>query len=248
MHGDVAGDQAAFATYNYNPLYQYKELAADNVIRRDLVPRYGEEGTFHNHRQFRTTSYNYDVDSNIGEDEQIISYSNSYEQCNVFDIEDFYLRLESEAAALVAAQDMPRLVGSPFVQSRYVRNQIHGMLRRHLIDSDRQVYRSEAAQLRTLFENALQFAVTSNTVFGTPLSIESDKSSVDMIWPERRVINGETVVVPIVYLSPATIASRTDTDHRVEFNGNVSFDSVDITGVEIIRDTFNLFYSYCQFD
>ncbi len=151
-----------------------------------------------------------------------------------------------DITTIIPVYDNPKIVGSPFVQSRYVRTQIRRLLGRHLIDSANSAYASESAQLATLYNNAIDYAQDyydlygSTLIYGTPLSEETDNGPADMIWPERRVINGEEVIVPIVYLTASTYNDRKVDEHVVEFNGNASFGSVSVDDVDIKfgRDAF----------
>jgi hypothetical protein len=79
VHGYVAGEQAAFASYNYNPLDTYKEMAAENVIQRELISQYGEEGSTLKNGYLKQNTYNYDIQGNVGDDLQAIEWSHSNE-------------------------------------------------------------------------------------------------------------------------------------------------------------------------
>ncbi|WP_444890834.1 DUF637 domain-containing protein [Microbulbifer sp. DLAB2-AA] len=170
-------------------------------------------------------------------------------------IEDFYRRLRDghikslgevtyvpigvgDITTIIPVYDNPKLVGDSFVQSRYVRDQIHELLGRHLIDSTDQRFKDEASQLKTLYDNAYLYATSASTteVYGDPIPSSKfgrENSPYDMIWPERRVIRGETVVVPVVYLSASTVRDHKVTDHQVQINGNASFAGITLQDVAI---------------
>lgn len=129
-----------------------------------------------------------------------------------------------------------KYIGTPMVQSRYIKTQINALLGRTLIDSTDSAYQSEAAQLNTLYENAVSYIKnTPNLVFGDKLNRDQDGSglSQNMIWPELRNINGEDVIVPIVYLTQSTIDQQRVENNQTTFNGDVSVGSLMINGVSI---------------
>lgn len=140
-----------------------------------------------------------------------------------------------DITTFIPVQLLPaKVVGSPFVQTRYVRNQVRELLGRHLIDSSKSdLYGSEAKQLQTLYQGAIEYINLTSTPFGQPLPISREGAvSTDMVWPEVRVINDETVLVPVVYLSSTSMERKVE-GHEVEFNGNVSFSSISLDSVEI---------------
>ncbi len=136
-----------------------------------------------------------------------------------------------------------KYIGTPVVQSRYIRTQINALLGRTLIDASNAAYASEAAQLNTLYNNAMSYLMgTPNLKFGDRLNRHQDGSGLaqDIVWPELRQINGENVIVPVVYLSQATVDQHRVVNHHTTFNSNVSVGSLTIDGVTINtgRDTF----------
>jgi len=138
-----------------------------------------------------------------------------------------------DITTFIPTYDNPKHVGSSFVQTRYVRNQVHELLGRHLIDSGLDEFRTETMQLVSLYNNAFSYAVNSGVKFGEKLSTSRVESDVNMIWPELHEINGEMVVVPIVYLKAQTVIERKVDEHVVEFNGAVTFGSIHVAGVDI---------------
>jgi len=106
--------------------------------------------------------------------------------------------------------DQPRFVGSPLVQSRYIRFQVRNLLGRNLIDSEQAAYSKN-------------------------LGLDQTNSglSQDIVWPEFRTINGERVVVPVVYLTGATYSERKVTEHETQFNGTSQFNNLTIENVNV---------------
>ncbi|WP_444935422.1 DUF637 domain-containing protein [Microbulbifer sp. JMSA004] len=197
--------------------------------------------------EFSTTSGSYQYTA--------APYIDTSAQDGYSNIQDFYGRLRDEyieslgsptyvpigvggITTILPIYDNPKLVGDSFVQSRYVRDQIQELLGRHLIDSDSAYFKDETSQLKTLYDNAFLYAKLASTteIYGDPISeskFDRENSPYDMVWPERRVIHGETVIVPVVYLTEQTIAERRVTDHSVGFNSNVSFSRINIQDVDI---------------
>jgi len=137
----------------------------------------------------------------------------------------------------------PKLVGTPLVQSRYIRSQVQHTLGRHLIDVSNNGYKTEAAQINTLYQNALNYInIKPGVRYGDVLGLDTNNTGLpyDIVWPEFRQINGEQVVVPIVYLSNSTIAQQKITSNVTELYGNVTLDSLTIDQVDVKfgRDTF----------
>jgi len=95
-----------------------------------------------------------------------------------------------------------KYVGTPAVQARYVRTQITALLGRNIFK-----YTSEAEQLNALYDNAILYAKESGVQYGAPLFLDQVSSGLarDMIWPELREINGQNVIVPVVYLTAGTV-------------------------------------------
>lgn len=139
-------------------------------------------------------------------------------------------------------------IGSNAVQARYVLTQIQALLGRSLIDADEKDtgYYTGKDQLDTLYANALAYAKShSHIVYGTPLGLNQDGGNSvgnaipkNMIWPELRSIYGDTVLVPIVYLTNDTAIDRKVTKDQNEFGGKATFKSLSIKNsqVKFLRD------------
>ncbi|WP_444888489.1 DUF637 domain-containing protein [Microbulbifer sp. JMSA008] len=118
-------------------------------------------------------------------------------------------------------------VGTNFVQSRYIRSQVYAQLGRNLIDT--QVYGTEREQISKLYDNAYNYALVSGKIFGEFLGLSASQITTDMIWPEVRFINGENVLVPILYLKSSTIDAQKVTGDENEFGGSL----VELGGLQI---------------
>lgn len=132
-----------------------------------------------------------------------------------------------------------KLLGDAYVQNRFIRQQIVNQLGRHIIDPV--AYATEVDQNNTLYNNAYSFANENRQyIFGNKLPSDLVITR-DMVWPEKRNINGQDVIAPIVYLTPATLQKWSVSDHKIEFLGNsATFRSVvlDHTTLMTGRDTW----------
>lgn len=178
---------------------------------------------------------------------QKANYINAQGTVNNQTLETFHAKIVQNKVALPAKQWLPiagditlfiphypigKIMGDGFVQNRYVRAQIYNQLGRHLIDPA--LYTDEATQANTLYNNAYSFAQTqgARVPFGTPL-LASENITADMIWPEYRDINGQKVLVPIVYLTQATIDARRVKGHVINLGTSTSLKSLDAAGVDL---------------
>lgn len=129
------------------------------------------------------------------------------------------------------------LIGTPFVQSRYIREQVRLLLGRNLINTADTRYASEAAQLNSLYNQTLAYLRNENSTvqFGQSLNLNQNGSGLadDIVWPEYRIINGVRVLVPIVYLSQGTVNTQQVTGHFIELNGAVSVNNLVINDVSV---------------
>jgi filamentous hemagglutinin len=128
-----------------------------------------------------------------------------------------------------------KMVGDEYINTRLVQIQIESKLGRNLITSASQPrYTSEKDQYNALLENTKSISESMHTMrYGKPYYASLGSASLDMIWPELREINGESVIVPIVHLTAATINEYKIKGNTTEFHDNALFKSVDIDGVEI---------------
>lgn len=131
----------------------------------------------------------------------------------------------------------PEPVGDVYVQNRYVRAQIYELLGRHLINADNYLYSDEITQLNTLYQAGYNYAVAAPFyTYGTNLAeknISRIAAPVDMVWPEKRIINGKEVVVPVVYLTAQTVKSREVTTHQTYLGNVTTFSSLTLNDVEL---------------
>jgi filamentous hemagglutinin len=142
-----------------------------------------------------------------------------------------------------------KLLGDAYVQNRFIRQQVFNQLGRHIIDPV--AYATEVDQNNTLYNNAYSFANENRQyLFGSRLPADLVITR-DMIWPEKRNINGQDVIAPIVYLTPSTLQKWSVTDHKIEFLGSsANFYSMTLdhqglmTGLDTWIETVNGFTNY----
>jgi adhesin HecA-like repeat protein len=100
---------------------------------------------------------------------------------------------------------------------------------------------AEANQIQALYQAGVNYAVSSKKLPGSTLTA-ADLSSIstNLIWPEKRNIGGVDMYVPVVYLTQATVDSRTLKGNLIEFGGNTTYASILLDGVTLTagRDIF----------
>jgi hypothetical protein len=132
-----------------------------------------------------------------------------------------YIPIAGDITIIVPHQPVGKLVGDVYVQNRLVRQQVFNQLGRHLIDPENND--SEFVQINKLYNNAYVYAQRTGKIYGTKLSASDvaylNSQGLDVLWPEHRLIDGATVVVPILYLTENTVATQSVNDHVIEFFG-----------------------------
>lgn len=143
------------------------------------------------------------------------------------------------------------IVGTPIVQSRYIRSQIQHLLGRSLIDVTDSESSTETKQINTLYSNALEYLKTHPEItFGQNLGLNPLNTGLthDMVWPEihsrYRYLNGslylENIIVPVVYLSQQTLLDRAVKTNRTELYSTVYLGSLNLenSSIALGRDAF----------
>lgn len=114
-----------------------------------------------------------------------------------------------------------KLIASPNIQYRYVRQQIIDSLNRSEIN--RSAYGSEYGQLLTLYNNAVAYAKANPSVrVGSYLGHTTTAAPKDMIWPVLMNVNNQQTLVPVLYLTANTVTTRSVSEHKTELLGNTS--------------------------
>ncbi|KJZ15249.1 hypothetical protein TW85_06620 [Marinomonas sp. S3726] len=121
-----------------------------------------------------------------------------------------------------------KFIASPFLERGLIKKQLIKSLGNSSISG----YGSADNLIQQLYLNGLNLALEKELIYGQSLS-EYFLSNIpyDVIWPERRNISGESVIVPIVYLSNSTIRNE-------KTSGNtLAFGSADLTYASFEIDT-----------
>ncbi|PCK29571.1 DUF637 domain-containing protein [Pseudoalteromonas piscicida] len=140
--------------------------------------------------------------------------------------------INSGLTVIIPFHSLGKPVGDNYVQSRLVRSQIFSLLGKQLINEETHGH-NETTQIRRLYENALKFALLKKKKYGDVL--DGSDHGFDMVWPEYRVIRGERVVVPVVYLTKATTDNNKVDAHVVQFTGNrVTWKDIEVNGQKLL--------------
>jgi hypothetical protein len=125
--------------------------------------------------------------------------------------------MNGDITIIIPHYPLEKLIGDSFVQSRFVRSQIFNQLNRNLLNDS---IGTEAQQINALYNQAFDFSATSTKRFGEQLTrSEINTFGKNLIWPELRNVNGQTILVPVVHLTDVTINEQLVNGHIVEFGG-----------------------------
>lgn len=92
-------------------------------------------------------------------------------------------------------------LGDANYETQLVRNQLIAQTNNFILNG----YASEEAQMKGLMDNAASQNAGLGLTFGTALTADqASRVSKDMVWMVSTVVNGQTVLAPVVYLSAAT--------------------------------------------
>ncbi len=162
--------------------------------------------------------------------------------------------------------NIPKQVGTKFVQHQLITYQLRSLIDRAWLTG----YDTVDQQINTLYQNGVNLARQWGLKFGDDLleayhdregefydnsirnveflSDSLGKLPYDVIWPEIHMINGQQVLIPIVYLKPSTIATNIIEGNNLDFgSANLSYTSFIVDGAKIngkreafldIADTF----------
>ncbi|NPU94665.1 MAG: hypothetical protein HPY82_22360 [Gammaproteobacteria bacterium] len=122
---------------------------------------------------------------------------------------------------------LPKKVGTPYIERGLVKEQLTKLLGRSWVGG----YETPEEQAYSLYENGVKLASQWGLSYGQRLNKEQIWTiPYDVIWPEIRIIQGQNVLVPIVYLSQPTHNAQ-------QVNGNLlSFGSADLNYQSIFVD------------
>lgn len=92
-------------------------------------------------------------------------------------------------------------LGDANYETQLVRNQLISQTNNFVLNG----YATEADQMKGLMDHAASQHVDLGLTFGTALTADqASRVSRDMVWMVSTVVNGQTVLAPVVYLSAAT--------------------------------------------
>ncbi|ODV12552.1 MAG: hypothetical protein ABT20_03700 [Rubrivivax sp. SCN 70-15] len=135
-------------------------------------------------------------------------------------------------------------LGDADYEAYLISQQLLGATGRTLLSS----YASLDDQLSALYDNAAKYAQANGLTIGQPLT-EAQAAALpgDIIWLVRTTVGGESVLAPVVYLSPATKAALVTGSGIIADNVNLQLTSLtndggNITGTKtnVIRATGNI--------
>ncbi|MGY0556786.1 hemagglutinin repeat-containing protein [Lysobacter sp. A421] len=127
---------------------------------------------------------------------------------------------------LGAGTNLHKRLGDNYYEQRMVLEQILQLTGRGTLDGS-----DALSQYRTLMDNAAQTAAGLGLVLGAPLTtVQIASLDQDIVWMVEQEIDGQTVLVPVVYLSKAT-AERLRADGAL-----IAADDIDIRSATTVRN------------
>jgi len=125
-------------------------------------------------------------------------------------------------------------VGDAYVVTRLVAMQIADKLGRKLINMPgNERYSNEYVQYERMLANAVALAKNNKSLEFGERYPNPEGVPLDIIWPEKRVINGQEVLVPVVYLPRSTVAHFAVKGNIVELPEGGKLEGLDGDGVDI---------------
>lgn len=104
----------------------------------------------------------------------------------------------------ILQSEQMKLLGDAFFEARYIQSQILEQSGRRFLHSGM----DDAATLLTLMNNAADAGRDLGLTVGVALTAEQLKQlSSDIVWMEEREVNGQKVLVPVLYLCQGTLAA-----------------------------------------
>ncbi|RSD29698.1 DUF637 domain-containing protein [Vibrio pectenicida] len=114
---------------------------------------------------------------------------------------------QPESEQGIELTSLPPRFGSPYVERGVIRQQMQQILNKSWLSKPG--YSSYNEQTKKLYENAAAFAKQNNYQLGQRLTqAQISTLTIDIVWPEIREINGQSYLVPFLYLTPATIEEQ----------------------------------------
>lgn len=97
-------------------------------------------------------------------------------------------------------------LGDAYIDSRYITEQVIAQSGRKYLDT---AFASDTDQVKALLDRGIEANTALNLSPLVALTVEQQRVlTEDIVWYEERVINGETVIVPQLYLASATLDAQ----------------------------------------
>ncbi|MBU2713081.1 DUF637 domain-containing protein [Zooshikella harenae] len=129
-----------------------------------------------------------------------------------------------------AMRDMPKFIGTPFVERTLVQSQLTTLIHQRWIPG----YESYEDQIKQLYTNGVRLSLSWKLKIGEPVPKEKLSSiPYDLIWPEVININGQQALVPVVYLSKTTLNTKIEKNTVSLGSASLSFENITIDGAHI---------------
>ena len=139
-----------------------------------------------------------------------------------------------------------RRVGDAYIDSRIINEQILSNTGRKYLNL---AFGSDSDQIRNLLDAGInQYATLNLTPFIALTEEQQASLTQDIVWYEEREIDGETLLVPQLYLAQLTLDNLADNNRSTTFSGeNVAINAanINLTGARIVGDN-NVFVTASQ--
>jgi len=131
-------------------------------------------------------------------------------------------------------EDIPRRLGDAFIDNRYINDQVLATGRKFLDNA----FTSDTDQVKALLERGIAAQTDLNLSPFIALTPEQQAAlTQDIVWYEERVVDGETLLVPQLYLASATLD---ETGSRLKSstisaggNLNLTADNINVTNARV---------------
>ena len=132
-------------------------------------------------------------------------------------------------------------LGSPYVMRSVISKQSKELLNRSWVGNFPSPAATPDEQIKALYQNGIEFGSNRSLGFSQALSTtDIAHLTKDILWPELFVINGQFVLVPVLYVTASTYATKT-TGNTVSFGtASLDYDTILIKNAKVIarRDAF----------
>lgn len=124
-------------------------------------------------------------------------------------------------------------LGDANYEAKLIRDQLVAQTGNNIIKGQK----NEAAQIKSLMENAASMAGTMGLTLGQPLTAEQAAAlTEDMVWMVEQVVGGQKVLVPVVYLAQSTKDAIENGAVMAAANASIKAGTVDNKGGTIAGD------------